>query len=100
VEFSMAIESIYAAAISRDIRAEANSADNGRCSPTNGKGKESEPAASCSTAKDEEFINHVRYLQEVETYCTLKYAIKHADVGLLQRVLPRCLLYFHGSGAT
>jgi uncharacterized protein DUF6589 len=53
-----------------------------------------------STARDEEFVNHVRYLQEVETYCSLKYAIKRADVGLLQRLLPRFLLYFHGSGAT
>jgi len=93
VEFAKAIESIYAAAFSKDIRDEANSTNKG-------KGEESGADTFCSAAKDEEFINHVRYLQEVETYCILKYAIKHADVGLLQRVLPRCILYFHGSGAT
>jgi hypothetical protein len=86
VELSRAIENIYASAFGAEIRAEANS-------KAKRKGEE-------STAKDEEFINHVRYLQEVETYCTLKYAIKHADIGLLQRVLPRCLVYFHGTGAT
>ena len=33
----------------------------------------------------------------METYCTLKYAIKHGDLGLIRRVISRCCLYFHGA---
>jgi hypothetical protein len=47
---------------------------------------------------DEEFSAHAKFLQQMETYKTLKYAIKHADVGLIKRVLARCCLLFHGSG--
>ncbi len=46
---------------------------------------------------DYEFSAHAKFLQQMETYKTLKYAIKHADVGLIKRVLARCCLLFHGS---
>ncbi len=52
--------------------------------------KESEPI-------DYEFSAHAKFLQQMETYKTLKYAIKHADVGLIKRALARCCLLFHGS---
>jgi hypothetical protein len=45
-----------------------------------------------------EFSAHSKFLQQMETYKTLKYTIKHADVGLIERVLARCCLLFHGSG--
>jgi hypothetical protein len=47
---------------------------------------------------DEEFLAHARFLQQMETYKTLKLAIKLGDVGLIKRVLARCCLLFHGSG--
>jgi hypothetical protein len=34
----------------------------------------------------------------METYKTLKYAIKHCDMGLIKRVIARCCLLFHRSG--
>jgi hypothetical protein len=47
---------------------------------------------------DDEFSAHAKFLQQMETYKTLKYAIKRADVGLIKRVLVRCCLLFLGSG--
>jgi hypothetical protein len=53
--------------------------------------KESEPI-------DYEFSAHAKFLQQMQTYKTLKYAIKYADIGLIKRILVRCCLLFHGSG--
>jgi hypothetical protein len=47
---------------------------------------------------DEELRNHVLFLQHTQTYLLLKYAIKHADLGLLRQAIDRCCVYFHGSG--
>jgi hypothetical protein len=49
---------------------------------------------------DHEFSAHAKFLQQMETYKSLKYAIKHADIGLIKRVLARCCLLFHGSDKT
>ena len=46
---------------------------------------------------EEEFMNHIHFMQQAETYFTLKYAIKHGDIGLIERVIHRCCLYFNGS---
>jgi len=46
---------------------------------------------------DEVFQNHVRFIQDMEVYLTLKFAIKHADIGLIERVIVRCCLLFSGS---
>ena len=43
------------------------------------------------------FQNHVRFIQDMEVYLTLKFAIKHADIGLIERVIVRCCLLFSGS---
>jgi hypothetical protein len=51
-----------------------------------------------SKPTDYEFSAHAKFLQQMETYKTLKYAIKYADIGLIKRVLVRCCLLFHGSG--
>ena len=45
---------------------------------------------------DQEFVNHVRFLQEVETYKVLKYGIKHGDIGLIKRSVDMCCIYFKG----
>ena len=47
---------------------------------------------------DEVFRNHVRFIQDMALYLTLKFAIKHADIGLIERVIVRCCLIFAGSG--
>jgi len=41
-----------------------------------------------------EFFNYIQYLQVVEIYKVLKYAIKHADIGLLKRAIAHLCLYF------
>jgi hypothetical protein len=46
---------------------------------------------------DQEFVNHVRFLQEVETYKVLKYGIKHGDIGLISRAIDMCCIYFKGA---
>src|SRR5207253_4967520 len=46
---------------------------------------------------DFEYANHAKFLQLTETYKTLKFAIKHADVGLIKRAIARCCIYFQGS---
>ena len=79
-EFLDLVEGIRQMAFSKEVRSRANE------DSTEGPGLE-----------DEEFTNHVRFLQEMETYCTLKHATKHGDVGLLQRVISRCCIYFHGA---
>jgi hypothetical protein len=48
-------------------------------------------------ALDQEFVNHVRFLQEVETYKVLKYGIKHGDIGLIGRAIDMCCIYFKGA---
>jgi len=56
-----------------------------------------EQSPDASKPIDYEFSAHAKFLQQMETYKTLKYAIKHADVGLIKRALVRCCLLFHGS---
>ena len=59
-----------------------------------------EQSPKVSEPIDHEFSAHAKFLQQMETYKTLKYAIKHADVGLIKRALARCCVLFHGSGQT
>ena len=40
-----------------------------------------------SDSIDHEFSAHMKFLQQMKTYKTLKYAIKHADLNLIQHVL-------------
>ena len=49
------------------------------------------------STSDMELRNHVLFLQYIQTYLLLKYAIKHANIGLLRRAIDRCCIYFHGS---
>ena len=47
--------------------------------------------------EEQESMNHVCFLQLVEVYKTLKYAIKHADIGLIRRVVNTYCVLFEGS---
>lgn len=85
-EFLDLIEGIRQMAFSREARDRANESSDDLA----------DDLAEESWPEDEEFTNHVRFLQEMETYCTLKYAIKHGDLGLVQRIISRCCLYFQG----
>lgn len=46
---------------------------------------------------DHKFSAHCRFINHMITYKSLKYAIKHADIGIIERIFPRCCLLFHGS---
>jgi uncharacterized protein DUF6589 len=69
-------------------------------SNVNGQPAAADAVISTEIQIDEEFLNHIHFMQQAETYFTLKYAIKHADVGLIERVIQRCCLYFSGSDQT
>lgn len=56
-----------------------------------------EPTSGGESAVDHKFLAHCRFLCQMETYKSLKYAIKHADIGIIERVFARCCLLFHGS---
>ncbi|SMQ45261.1 unnamed protein product [Zymoseptoria tritici ST99CH_3D7] len=58
------------------------------------KAKATEKAAARIDG-NEERRNHVRFLHVVETYYMLSRAVKYADIGLLRRVVNRCILIFH-----
>lgn len=46
---------------------------------------------------DDEFISHARYLQQAMVYKVLKYGIKNADIGLIDRAIGVCCCYSDGS---
>jgi hypothetical protein len=93
-QFLALVEDIRNLAFSDDIRISVN-----RYEPKVAARSKAKPKKAESPKVDEEFVNHVRFLQEMETYCTLKYAVQHGDVGHLMRIIPRLCLYFHGGPA-
>ncbi|KAN0070318.1 hypothetical protein V8E54_011899 [Elaphomyces granulatus] len=48
-------------------------------------------------SREQEFRNHVLFLQQMETFLTLNHAIKHGDIGLIERCVNQYILYFHGA---
>ena len=48
---------------------------------------------------DEQFHNHQNYCTYVELYLTLRYAIKHADIGLLRYALRHITVIFQAEAA-
>ena len=48
---------------------------------------------------DEQFNNHQNYCTHVELYLTLRYAIKHADIGLLRYALRHATVIFQAEAA-
>ena len=48
-------------------------------------------------SKEQEFRNHVLFLQQMETFLTLNHAIKHGDIGMIESCINQCILYFHGA---
>lgn len=107
-QFLQHVEDIRVAGFGRDIGREANmlppqKSSNkkvGRPKKQSATGASDHPTNSQpARIVDSEFLNHINYLQVVETYKTMKYAIKHADIGLLKRTIARTCLYFAGAGA-
>lgn len=42
---------------------------------------------------DQEFITRCRFIHQMETYRSLKYAFKHADIGVIEQIMARfCIL--------
>jgi hypothetical protein len=117
-QFLALIEHIRNLAFTKDIRKSANRLEvkaTGRKSKRkpNSASEESQSGQSSRTREqaqgqfpqvesptvDEEFINYIRFLQEMEIYCALKYATQHGDIGLIIRIIPRLCIYFHGGPA-
>ena len=46
---------------------------------------------------EQEFRNHALFLGQMETFLTLNHAIKNGDIGLIERCVNRCIVYFHGA---
>ena len=49
---------------------------------------------------DQQFENHQNFCAHVESYLTLRYAIKHADIGLLRHALRHVTLIFQARVAS
>jgi hypothetical protein len=49
---------------------------------------------------DYEFSAHAKFLQQMETYKSLKLAIKLGDTGIIQRIFAQCCLLFPGTNKT
>lgn len=49
---------------------------------------------------DYEFSAHAKFLQQMETYKSLKLAIKLGDIGIIQRIFAQCCLLFPGTKKT
>jgi hypothetical protein len=49
--------------------------------------------------RDEEWLNHVKFIRNVLPYLTLKAAIRYADIGILRHAINDCCLVFAGSGS-
>lgn len=43
------------------------------------------------------YSNHAKFIQQMEIYKSLKFAIKLGDIGIIQRIFARCCLLFTGS---
>ena len=48
-----------------------------------------------SIENNQEFVNYIRFLQQVKTYYTLKYTIKFRDISLIYQVILLYYIYFH-----
>ena len=46
---------------------------------------------------DKEFVTMCRYLQEIETFMTLRYAIRHGDIGIIRRLIDPLCVWFYGA---
>ncbi|MCJ1360191.1 MAG: hypothetical protein MMC33_010194 [Icmadophila ericetorum] len=53
-----------------------------------------EAQGTAAPVRDEQFHNHQKFCAHVETYLTLRYAIKHADIGLLRHALRYTTIMF------
>jgi hypothetical protein len=58
-----------------------------------------EPPSSIKTDPklDDEWQNHIRFIQHVRSYLLLKWSIQHADLGLLRQAMRECCVLFQAS---
>ena len=49
---------------------------------------------------DVTFTSQCRFIQQVETFKTLEWAVKHGDIGLFRRIIDIMIFYFIGSEQT
>jgi hypothetical protein len=109
VDYLSLINEVYAEAFSKDVQQPSKAKETAKNDIEKAKKDARKRAKTLQAAQnsdaitpteiqiDEEFTNHIHFMQQAETYFTLKYAIKHADVGLIKRVISRCCVYFSGS---
>ena len=57
------------------------------------------PPETETPIRDEQFHNHQKYCSHVEAYLTLRYSIKHADIGLLRLALRQVTILFQAPAA-
>ena len=102
-QFLEHVKDIRTAAFSRDVCRDANQYTSNHSKPS---ANAYQPAATLSFADtlssaannyNTEFLNHIQFLQVINTYKLLKYAIKYTDIGLLKYIIPCLCLYFAGS---
>jgi uncharacterized protein DUF6589 len=58
------------------------------------------PAEQDRESFDYEFSAHAKIVQQMETYKSLKLAIKLGDIGIIQRIFAQCCLLFPGTKKT
>lgn len=46
---------------------------------------------------DQELSAYAQFLQHMQVYETLKFAIRHEDIGLFRRIFPQCAVLFTGA---
>lgn len=56
--------------------------------------------AEQDTEFDYEFSAHAKFVQQMETYKSLKLSIKLGDIGIIRRILAQCCLLFSGTKKT
>lgn len=62
--------------------------------------EQSTQAAKPDTPVDKVFSVHAKFLQQMALYKSLKHAIKHGDIGMIQQVIARCCILFQGAKKT
>lgn len=51
-----------------------------------------------NSIEDIEFRTMCRYLRQIELFLTIRYAVKHGDIGLLEYCISPSLIFFLGAG--
>jgi len=87
------VAALQSVAFGPNVSCKANSARPANTSKAK-KVTPSQSATSAQSGVNKEFLNQICYLQIVEMYKTLYYAIKHGDFGLLKCIILQNCVYF------